>query len=144
VISAVIASEMVEGKTQSYQTFILVLTLLFGKTMPTRPAAPDSLPQYLADGVPKQDDESLQALQDWINELLAYRRDIATEDIDAGEDESIETVKESSEGTVVIKKVSCGKDNCKCQRGELHGPYKYVVSRKGDSLKWDYKGPVPE
>ncbi|SIS21953.1 DUF6788 family protein [Natronorubrum thiooxidans] len=112
--------------------------------MPTRLSAPDQLPQYLAEGVPKQDDESLQALQDWINELLAYRRDIATEDIDAGEDESIETIKESSEGTVVIKKVSCGKDNCKCRRGELHGPYKYVVRRKGDNLKWDYKGSVPE
>ena len=112
--------------------------------MSTRPEAPDSLPQYLAEGVPKQDDESLQALQDWINELLAYRRDIATEDIDAGEDESIEAVKESSEGTVVIKKVSCGKDNCKCQRGKLHGPYKYVVRRKGGSLKWDYRGPISE
>ncbi|MFA9427018.1 hypothetical protein [Natronorubrum sp. A-ect3] len=44
----------------------------------------------------------------------------------------------------MIKKVSCGKDNCKCQRGELHSPYNYVVRRKGDSLKWDYKGPVPE
>ncbi|MCD2201655.1 hypothetical protein LPA44_17475 [Halobacterium sp. KA-4] len=60
------------------------------------------------------------------------------------EGESIEAVEESSGGTVVIKKVSCGKDNCKCQSGELHGPYKYIVRRQGDSLDWEYKGPVSE
>jgi len=112
--------------------------------MPTRPPAPEGLPQYLAKGVPKQDDADLHALQDWIDDLLKYRQDVATEDIDAGGDESIEAVEESSEGTVVIKKVSCGKDNCKCQSGELHGPYKYIVRRQGDSLSWEYKGAVTE
>jgi len=109
-----------------------------------RPSAPDSLPQYLAEGVPKQADADLRALQDWIDDLLEYRQDVAAEDIDAGEGESIEAVEESSGGTVVIKKVSCGKDNCKCQSGALHGPYKYIVRRQGDSLDWEYKGPVSE
>jgi len=44
---------------------------MFGKTMPTRPLAPETLPQYLADGVPKQDDTDLRALQDWIDDLLS-------------------------------------------------------------------------
>lgn len=35
--------------------------------------APDSLPKYLADGVPKQDDQILHELQDWIDDLLEYR-----------------------------------------------------------------------
>lgn len=112
--------------------------------MPTPPPAPESLPQYLTEGVPKQDDADLRALQDWIDDLLAYRQDVTAEDVEAGEDESIEAVEESSDGTVVIKKVSCGKDNCKCQRGQLHGPYKYVVRRQGDGLDWDYRGPVEE
>lgn len=112
--------------------------------MVSQPLAPDSLPQYLAEGVPKQDDKSLHDLQEWIEELLEYRRDVAAEDIDADDGESIETVEESGDGTVVIKRVTCGKDNCKCQRGELHGPYEYVVRRKGDRLEWEYKGPVPE
>ncbi len=99
--------------------------------MPTRPPAPDSLPQYLVEGVPKQDDTDVRALQDWIDDLLEYRQDVAAEDIDAGAGESIEAVEESGGGTVVIKKVSCGKDNCKCQSGALHGPYKYVVRRQG-------------
>jgi len=110
--------------------------------MAPRSSAPDSLPQYLAEGVPKQSDADLRVLQGWIDDLLEYRQDVAAEDIDAGEGESIEAVEESSGGTVVIKKVSCGKDNCKCQSGELHGPYKYVVRRQGGSLDWDYKGPV--
>ena len=110
--------------------------------MPTRPPPPESLPTYLAEGVPKQDDEDLRALQSWIDDLLEYRQDVAAEDIDAGDGESIEAVEDSTEGTVVIKKVSCGKDNCKCQSGELHGPYKYVVRRQGDGLDWEYKGAV--
>ncbi|MFC7143060.1 DUF6788 family protein [Halosimplex aquaticum] len=112
--------------------------------MSTRPLAPDSLPKYLAEGVPKQDDEGLRALGDWIDDLLEYRHDVGEDDIDADENEAIEAVEESSDGTVVIKKVSCGKDNCKCQRGELHGPYKYVVRRRGDGLQWDYRGPVTD
>ena len=112
--------------------------------MPTQPPAPNSLPQYLAEGVPKQSDADLRALQDWIDDLLEYRQDVAAQDIEASEGESIEAVEESSGGTVVIKKVSCGKDNCKCQSGELHGPYKSIVRRHGDGLNWDYKGPVSE
>lgn len=112
--------------------------------MVTRPPAPDSLPQYLAEGIPKQDNADLRALQDWIDDLLEYRQDVAAEDLNAGVGESIEAVDESSGGTVVIKKVSCGKDNCKCQSGELHGPYKYIVHRQGDSLNWEYKGAVTE
>lgn len=110
--------------------------------MAVQPSPPDGLPQYLADGVPKQDDDTLRALQGWIDELLDHREDIAADDIEVDEGEKIQDVQESSGGTVVIKKVSCGKENCKCQRGELHGPYKYIVRRKGDGLKWDYRGPV--
>jgi hypothetical protein len=102
------------------------------------------LPESLAEGVPKQDDADLRTLQNWIDDLLEYSQDVAAEDIDAGEGETIEAVEESSGGTVVIKKVSCGKDNCKCQSGELHSPYKYIVRRQGDSLDWEYKGAVTE
>jgi hypothetical protein len=96
--------------------------LVFGKTLASQPPAPDSLPQYLAEGVPKQNDTDLRALHAWIGDLLEYRQDVAAENIDPSEGESIEAIEESSDGTVVIKKVSCGKDNCKCQSGELHGP----------------------
>ncbi|MFC6616092.1 DUF6788 family protein [Halopenitus salinus] len=112
--------------------------------MPNQPPAPDSLPKYFAEGIPKQDGQTLHELQAWIDDLLAYRQDVDATDIDVDDDESIEAVEESSDGTVVIKKVTCGKDSCKCQQGELHGPYKYTVRRRGDSLEWEYHGPVSD
>jgi hypothetical protein len=112
--------------------------------MPAPPEPPETLPKYITDGVPKQDTESLHDLRDWIDNLLTYREDLSPDQIEADPNESIEAVEDTSEGTVVIKKVTCGKENCKCQSGELHGPYKYVVSRQGDSLNWDYRGPAKE
>jgi len=79
-----------------------------------------------------------------IDELLAIVATSLKEDIDPGDDERIESVEDSEGGTTVIKKVTCGKDGCKCQQGELHGPYRYLVHRDGDSLTWEYKGPVNE
>jgi hypothetical protein len=38
-----------------------------------QPSPPDSLPKYIADGIPKQDTETLRNLQTWIDELLEYR-----------------------------------------------------------------------
>ncbi len=108
--------------------------------MPIQPPPPDGMPAYIADGVPKQDTEDLKDLQQWIQDLIEYRQDISEEDIEPSDNEAIESVEESSNGTTVIKKVTCGKDNCKCQRGELHGPYKYIVTRQGGSLNWEYKG----
>jgi hypothetical protein len=112
--------------------------------MPAPPEPPETLPQYITDGIPKQDTKSLHDLRDWIDNLLAYREDLSPDQIEADPNESIEAVEDTSEGTVVIKKVTCGKENCKCQSGDLHGPYKYVVSRQDGSLNWDYRGPVTE
>ena len=113
--------------------------------MSHRPDAPDRLPKYLREGIPKQSNVDLRAVQAWIDELIEYREDVDAEEITAGEGESIEAVEESSSGgTVVIRKNTCGSEGCKCQNGELHGPYKYVVTRDGDSLNWEYKGPVDE
>lgn len=112
--------------------------------MASRPPPPESLANYLADGVPKQDDDQLRALAAWIDDLLEYRHDVDPDEIEAEPDEVVQEVDDTSEGTVVIKKVSCGKDGCKCQHGELHGPYKYVVRRQGADLTWEYRGPVEE
>ena len=59
---------------------------MFSKTMARDPPdAPSSLPQYLSEGVPKQDDQALRELQTWIDELLEYRHDIAAEVIEPAE-----------------------------------------------------------
>lgn len=98
---------------------------------------PDSLPKYLSKGIPKQNDEMLREIQSWIDELLEYRnRPLEVEEV-LDSSEKIEDVEQSSKGTVVVKKVPCGKDNCStCP----HGPYKYLYYREGDKVKSDYLG----
>ena len=96
---------------RSYQTFVSLYMLLFGKSMTEPPNPPETLPQYIIDGVPKQDTESLHNLQAWIDEILEYRHEISPDEIEADPNESIEAVEDSNKGTVVIKKVTCGKDN---------------------------------
>jgi hypothetical protein len=80
-------------------------------------------------------------IRDWIDALLAYCEDVIPEDVDASS-EAITSVTDADGGTVVSKNVTCGTETCTCQRGELHGPSKYVVRRQGDRLQWEYKGPV--
>jgi len=114
----------------------------------TQPQPPASLPKYIAEGVPKQDDTTLRELQSWIDELIEYRNDISPEEIEVGDEEievgdeeSLEEVDDTGETTTVIKKVSCGKDGCStCP----HGPYRYEVHREGDTLVWGYEGAVDE
>ena len=37
-------------------------------------------------------------------------------------------------GTVCAQMIRCGKPNCKCARGDLHGPYFYHFTRQGGLL----------
>ena len=99
----------------------------------TPPTAPLSLPNYLADGLPKQDVGKLNAARDYIDELIEWKqRPIKDADLP----EEAEPIKDESEGrrgTVVMEKVTCGDGTCKCmKKGEKHGPYKYLYYRTDD------------
>ena len=37
-------------------------------------------------------------------------------------------------GAMCVQMVRCGKQNCKCREGRLHGPYFYYFFRKGPKL----------
>lgn len=41
-------------------------------------------------------------------------------------------------GAVCEQLIRCGKPNCRCARGELHGPYFYMFYRDGGRLKKVY------
>ncbi len=41
-----------------------------------------------------------------------------------------------STGSVVKELVKCGKNNCQCLRGKLHGPYNYHYFRELREGKW--------
>jgi hypothetical protein len=107
------------------------------------PAAPSSLPKYLRKGLPKQNRETLLEIREYIDELLEWTQQPIDDDelpddadpVDGGEDGS-----SPKGGTVVMEKVTCGDETCKCmKKGEKHGPYKYVYYRTADgTLTSDY------
>jgi hypothetical protein len=42
--------------------------------------------------------------------------------------------------TYSLERVRCGKENCKCARGQLHGPYWYAYWIEGGKPKSQYIG----
>ena len=42
-------------------------------------------------------------------------------------------------GTVIEEGVRCGKPNCRCARGHLHGTYAYLYYRKFENGAWKLK-----
>jgi len=108
-----------------------------------QPSPPTSLPKYLAEGLPKQNTETLQEIQSYVEALIEYR------DQSAGTDELPETAEpvdephNSENGTVVKEKVTCGDASCKCASGDpadMHGPYLYRYYRENGTMKSEYVG----
>lgn len=106
------------------------------------PAPPESLPQYLADGVPKQDTDTLRDLRAYVDALLEYRRQPVDEAALPAEAEPIDgDDDDGSKGTVVKEKVTCGDEACACMNGgEKHGPYLYRYYYADGSLTSEYVG----
>jgi hypothetical protein len=115
---------------------------MLGK-IPTEPRAPESVPKYVREGLDRQDRKTLRDVIMYCEQRIKYLNAEADRDPDeeelADEGEEIVEVEKDSEGTRVVKKVACGKDNCStCP----HRPYLYLIRREGDSLVWDYQSAV--
>src|SRR4051794_13343529 len=41
-------------------------------------------------------------------------------------------------GEVCTQHIRCGKPECRCNRGELHGPYFYLIWREGERVRKFY------
>ena len=52
--------------------------------------------------------------------------------------EATDSLPKTLAGTVHEQSVRCGKSNCRCRTGELHGPYYYRFWRDGDRLRKEY------
>lgn len=105
------------------------------------PTPPDALPKYLAEGLPKQDTDTLEVTVEYLTALLEYRRQaVAQDDLPAdAEPVADETDKP---GTIVAEKVKCGDETCHCADGEKHGPYKYRYWYEDGKVKSEYIGKV--
>ena len=81
----------------------------------------------------------LRKLDEWLHELIR-----AAEEADRAEKSSPrkQTVAEQTLGnkTYRLEHVRCGKEKCKCSRGELHGPYWYSYTRVKDRIISQYIG----
>src|ERR1051326_2292247 len=83
--------------------------------------------------------DQLRKLDEWLHELI--RR---TEETDREETSSSrkQTVAEQTfdNKTYRLESIRCGKENCKCVRGKLHGPYWYSYTRVKNKVTSQYIG----
>lgn len=112
---------------------------------PDAPKPPEALPAYVVEPLRRQDRTALEHVREYVEALIEYetaleRADVETDEL-ADTDEELLDVEEAADGTRVVKKVPCGKDNCStCP----HGPYEYRDRRDGETLHWEYVGSVDE
>lgn len=105
------------------------------------PTAPDSLPNYLADGLPKQDDATLQDVRQYVTELLDHRQQEVDPDDLPADTEPADVDTDGSKGTVVKETVKCGDESCACMNGgDKHGPYLYRYYYADGKLQSEYIG----
>lgn len=104
------------------------------------PIAPESLPKYLRNGLPEQEVGTLADAREYIEELIEWKQQPVEDDDLPDEAEPIDDESDERGGTVVMEKVTCGDETCKClTEGEKHGPYEYLYYRKSDgTLTSDY------
>ena len=107
------------------------------------PPPPTSLPKYLAEGLPKQDTETLHEVQSYVERLIEYRDQSVDTDELPETAEPVDDSDSTGSGTVVKEKVTCGDDSCKCASGDpadMHGPYLYRYYRENGTMKSEYIG----
>ncbi len=79
---------------------------------------------------------ALNELRDWLQSTLAEEEfEVPTR----GDREVVER-KKTDGGCYQLEKIRCGKPNCKCAKGELHGPYWYRYEKKQGRLRSKYIG----
>jgi len=110
--------------------------------MAAEPDPPESIPAYIVDGIDRQDQESLRAIEEYARQRRKHLQALEQQELDeaelADDDEELVDVEDDEKGTIVEKKIPCGKDCSGCP----HGPYRYIVTREGGDLNWDYRGRV--
>ena len=110
--------------------------------MSQAPDPPNSLPNYLADGIPKQDTATLHDIREYVEALINYREQPVEPDELPDTAEPVED-EDGGKGTVVKEKVKCGDETCKCASGnaaDMHGPYLYRYYREDGTMTSEYLG----
>jgi hypothetical protein len=84
----------------------------------------------------------LRKFDEWLHELIRK-----AEESDRAEKSSSRkhtVVEQTIENkTYRLESIRCGKENCKCAHGKLHGPYWYSYTRVEDKVTSQYIGKNP-
>lgn len=80
----------------------------------------------------------LKKLNGWLRDLI---REAELKSL-AGQSARKQTIAERilDNKTYRLEKIRCGKENCRCNRGKLHGPYWYSYMRVKDKVTSQYVG----
>ncbi len=80
----------------------------------------------------------LGELDEWLHELLKMGEEAAQADGTSRKQTIAERTRDNK--TYRLEGIRCGKENCKCTRGKLHGPYWYSYFSLNGRTKSEYVG----
>jgi hypothetical protein len=83
--------------------------------------------------------DQLKRLDEWLHELIR-RADESDRKEKSSSRKRIVDERTLDNKTYRLESIRCGKENCKCSRGKLHGPYWYSYSRAQDKVISQYIG----
>ena len=100
----------------------------------TTPTSPESLPTSLAEGIPKQDESTLEDLQEYAEAVIQYHEQ-AVDPADLPESANSVAAGDNPD-TVVFETVRSGDDSCQYSDpdGGRHGPCLYRYQSDRESL----------
>lgn len=84
----------------------------------------------------------LRKLDEWMHELI---RKLEEKELTARQPSGKQVVEEQTHKNTKyrLEGIRCGKENCKCMSGKLHGPYWYSYTRVHDKVRSRYIGKNP-
>ena len=81
----------------------------------------------------------LRKLDVWLHELIRNAEE--AERAEKSSSRKRVVTEQTFDGrTYRLESIRCGKENCKCARGKLHGPYWYSYTRVKDKVTSQYIG----
>lgn len=84
----------------------------------------------------------LKRLDEWLHEVIRKGDEVELAERPPRRRQVVEE-RTVENRTYRLEWVRCGKEKCKCARGQLHGPYWYSYTRVKDKIKSQYIGKKP-
>jgi hypothetical protein len=132
------ASKLHHTPDVNQHIYNIVGELLVNMESSTRPDAPEGIAQYIAEGLDRQDAESLREIASHAEDLAAWKEAQAAEEMEeedviredsAGDDDRPDDI--PAKASVVVKEIN-------------NNRYYYYQWREGSSVKSEYKAPVEQ